>query len=360
MQKRSHPSLTILGLIIALLAVLTIAAGPQAQRAITDMLGRRVMVSDPLQRVALLGGPTGQVAYILGVQDRLCAVTASLKSSPLVRGMDPRIRTMPGPRTTAGNINIEALIASDPQLVIAGGIDGEIVLRKTRIPVAFLDDNMGQSFENLKKEIRFYAHVFQTPARAEQYIAYLDMTLALVRSRLSAIPPERRALVFNGYGPAHLVTLGGDTFMQERLAAAGCRNAAEKIGTTGKREGLHTGLGEVSMEQVLGWDPDVLVIDSGTPQAIYADPRWKALRAVRLRRVFRQPSGVFIWDRPTAESAVLYPLWIACTAYPERFKDINLVAEVQRFYREIFGFALSDAQARKVLSGGYADMAYNG
>ncbi len=360
MHKRSNLTSMVLGLVIAVLAGLSIAAGPGNWRTITDMLGRRVVVSDPLQRVALLGGPTGQVAYILGVQDRLCAVTASLKTSPLVRGMDPRIQTIPGPRTTAGNINIEALIAADPQLVIAGGIDAEIVGRKTRIPVAYLDDNMGQSFEDLKKEIRFYAYVFQAQARGERYIAYLDKTLALLKSRLSDIPPNRRALVFNGYGPAHLVTLGGDTFMQERLTAAGCRNAAREIGTTGKREGLHTGLGEVSMEQVLGWDPDVLVIDSGTPQAVYADPRWKALRAVKQRRVFRQPSGVFIWDRPTAESAVLYPLWIACTAYPERFKDINLTTEVQRFYREVFGFRLSQTQARKVLSGGYADMAYNG
>jgi iron complex transport system substrate-binding protein len=360
MRKRPHPSLTIPGLIIVLLAVLTIAAGPNAQRAITDMLGRRIMVSDPLQRVALLGGPTGQVAYILGSQDRLCAVTASLKTSPLVRSMDPRIQTLPGPRTTAGNINIEALIAADPQLVVAGGIDGEIVQRKTRIPVAYLDDNMGQGFENLKREIRFYAQVFQAQARGERYIAYLDKTLALLKGRLSAIPPERRVLVFNGYGPAHLVTLGGDTFMQERLLAAGCRNAAEDIVTTGKREGLHTGLGEVSMEQVLGWNPDVVVIDSGTPETVYADPRWKSLRAVKQHRVFRQPSGVFIWDRPTAESAVLYPLWIACTAYPERFQDINLAAEIQRFYREVFGFSLNESQARKVLSGGYADMAYNG
>lgn len=357
----------ILGAIVGacLLPVMSSTAANQtpakpAMRTIIDMQGHALRVPDPLRRVALLGGPTGQVAYILGVQDRLCAVTTSLKSSALVRSMDPHIQTIPGPRSTAGNINIEALLAADPELVIAGSMDGAIVQKKTKIPVAFLADDMGQSFSDLKREIRFYGYVFQSSPRAERYIAYLEKTLALLKARTADIPPDKRKVVFNGYGASHLVTLGGDTFMQERIAAAGCRNAAEKIGTTGKREGLHTGLDEVSLEQVLGWNPDVLVIDAGKTEALYADPRWRAVQAIKCRQVHRQPVGVFIWDRPTAESAALYPLWLACTAYPERFKDVDLVAEIRRFYAEIFGFRLTEEQARKVLNGGYADTTYNG
>ncbi len=66
-------------------------------RTITDMKGRSFAVADPIQRIALLGGPTGQVAFILGVQDRLCAVTNTLKMSKLVREMYPNIEHLPGP-----------------------------------------------------------------------------------------------------------------------------------------------------------------------------------------------------------------------------------------------------------------------
>src|SRR5512145_2220176 len=71
-------------------------------RIITDMLGRKVEVPDPLTRVALFGGPTGQIAYLLGARNQLCAVTSSIKGSELIQAMDPSIANLPGPRSTSG------------------------------------------------------------------------------------------------------------------------------------------------------------------------------------------------------------------------------------------------------------------
>lgn len=329
-----------------------------ATRIITDMKGRQVKVPDPLNRIALFGGPTGQIAYILGARDQLCAITNSIKASELVQRMDPSIRDLPAPRTTAGHINIESLILASPQLVIAGDLDGSIVEKKTDIPVAYLESSMSHGFDLLKQEMRFYAKVFHKEDRAERYIEYLDSILGLIHSRVQDIPEHARKVVFNGYSPNHLVTLGGDTFMDQRIQAAGCGNAARGLTTGGKKEGLHVGLDEVSMEKVLVWDPDILVIDFGKPEEVYADPQWQSLKAVKTRQVFLQPVGVFIWDRPTAESAVLYPLWLAKKAYPERFEDINLLNEVKRFYGEIMDFPLTDAEADTLLNAGYG-MNYN-
>lgn len=319
-------------------------------RTFKDMLGNTVRVPVPLKRVALLGGPTGQIAYILGAREQLCAVTKSLKSSQLVQMMDPTVRMLAAPRSTSGQVNVEELIASDPQLVIAGDLDGSIVQRKTRIPVAFFGSSMNQTFEDVKEEIRFYGRAFQREARAEKYVAYLQKTIDLLKSRTKNIPRDKRKVVFNGYSANHLVTLGGDTFIQHHLELAGCRNAAESIRSSGVKQDLHTGLAEVSMEKVLGWNPDILVIDFGSPSDVFADPKWKSITAVKNKAVYRQPIGIFIWDRPTAESAVLHPLWLAKTAYPDLFRDIDMLQEVKRFYREIMSFELSDEQANAVLS----------
>ncbi|HOP40910.1 MAG TPA: ABC transporter substrate-binding protein [Geobacteraceae bacterium] len=322
-------------------------------RIITDMVGNKIKVADPLTRIALFGGPTGQLAYILGARDQLCAVTNTLKGSELLLAFDPSITKLPGPRSTSGHINIEELLLANPQLVIAGNLDGSIVQKKTSIPVAFTESSMNHDTSLLKDEIRFYASVFQKEARGEKYIAYLEKTLAFVKSRTGDIPKDQRKKVFNGYGPKHLVTLGGDTFMHERIATAGCLDATAGISTAGTKEGLHSGLSEMSMEKVLGWNPDIMVIDTGTPEEIYNDPRWKNVAAIRKRQVYKQPVGIFIWDRPTAEAAVLYPLWLAKTAYPDLFADVDLVSEVKNFYRETMTFDLSDAQARAVLNGDY-------
>jgi iron complex transport system substrate-binding protein len=346
---------------VRLWAILTIAAvfltsvspGADKTRLVTDMLGRKIVVPEPLTRVALLGGPTGQIAYVLGARSQLCAVTKSLTSSELIKLMDPTVHELVAPRSTSGQVNVEELIVADPQLVIAGDLDGSIVEKKTRIPVAYFRSDMNQSYDMVKEEIRFYGSVFGKQARAEKYIDYLQKTIELVRSRTKDIPKNKRKAVFNGYSSNHLVTLGGDTFIQQRLELAGCRNAAESIRTTGLKEGMHTGLAEVSMEKVLGWNPDILVIDFGAPQDVYNDPKWKSIAAVKNRMVFRQPIGIFIWDRPTAESAVLHPLWLAKVAYPDRFADIDMVREIKRFYRDIMSFNLTDEQAKSVLEAKY-------
>lgn len=293
-------------------------------RWITDMRGRKIEIPDPITRVALLGGPTGQVAYILGARNQLCAVTSTIKASELVLAFDPTIKNLPGPRSTSGQVNIEALVASDPQLVIAGNLDGSIVEKKTSIPVAYTESNMNHGFDLLKNEIRFYADVFDKKARGEKYIAYLDRTVRFLKRRTKSIPESRRKKVFNGYGHSHLVTLGGDTFMHERIVTSGCIDAASDVNTAGSKEGLHSGLSEMSMEKVLGWNPDILVIDSGNPADLFNDTRWKNIKAVRNRQVFKQPIGVFIWDRPTAEAAVLYPLWLAKMAYRKYLRTWTL------------------------------------
>lgn len=322
-------------------------------RTITDMRNRRVDIADPLERIALLGGPTGQIAFILGVQDKLCAVTNTLRMSTLVREVYPKIVHLPGPRTAAGQINIEELIQSNPQLVVATEIDGDIVTAKTRLPVAFLDDSMGEGIGDIKKEIRFYAYLFNTMDRAENYIRHLEALLSLVRQKTEGIPEDMKKNVFQGYSPSHLVTLGGDTFMQERIEIAGCKNAAAEITTIGKRTGLHSGLGEVSMEQVIQWDPDLLVINHGSLNELERHPQWKNIKAVKNGQVFSQPAGIFIFNRPTAESAAVFPLWLAAKAYPERFADIDIKAVIKQFYMDVMQIDISDAQAESVLDGSY-------
>lgn len=169
-------------------------------RVFSDMLGNRIEVPDPLTRVALLGGPTGQIAYILGARNQLCAVTKSLKTSELINLMDPSVKSLAAPRTTSGQVNVEELILSDPQLVIAGDMDASIVEKKTRIPVARLKSTMNQSFDLIQEEIRFYGNAFGKEARAEKYVHYLQKTLARVQLKTKGIPKDKRKTVFNGYG----------------------------------------------------------------------------------------------------------------------------------------------------------------
>jgi len=324
------------------------------KRIITDMAGRQVEVPVVVERTAFFGGPIGQVPYILGVEDTVVATSIGSKNSQLLNIMDPGLKNVSAPRQTNGIINIEELIKSNPQFVIAGSVDGAIVEKQTTLPVVYFFDSSDGTAQQTKDEVAFIGYIYNREDRAKLYGAYMDTMLALVQSRVADIPASEQKILYNGYDPAHLITYGGDTYMQERIETAALKNAAQEINTSGVRPGIHAGLDQVSMEQVLKWNPDIVVIDYGTPEDVYKDPKWSSVKAVQNRQVYRLPNGVFVWNRPTAESAVLHPLWMAKIAYPDRFSDISMENEVKKFYREMFMYELTDEQVQKILSGAYA------
>lgn len=330
------------------------STGTAETRTITDMAGNQVEIPKVIERTAFFGGPIGQVPYILGVQDTIVATSIGSKNSQLLNIMDPNLKNIASPRQTNGIINIEELIKSDPQFLLAGNVDGEIVEKQTTIPVVYFFENSEGTAEQTKNEVKFVGSIYGKDDRAEVYSTYMDKILNLVKSRVANIPEADRKVLFNGYDANHLITYGGDSYMEERIETAGMKNAANEVNTSGVRPGIHAGLDEISMEQVLKWNPDIVVIDTGSPEDVYNDPKWASIKAVQNQQVYRLPNGVFVWNRPTAESAVLHPLWMAKTAYPDLFSDISMKDEIKNFYKEIFMYDLTDEQVDKIMAGEYA------
>lgn len=323
-------------------------------RTIVDMLGNTVTIPKNIERVAIFGGPMGQIPHILGVQDKLCAVSKGHQKSELFNRLDPRIKTLPAPRAVNGVISIEELLSSNPQFVIAGDIDGEIVEKNTDLTVVYFNSGSGGDFKETKAEITFFGELFERPERAKKYCDYLDDRIKFLNERLADIPEDEKLVIYNGFDTSHLVTYGGGSYMEERIETAGCINAAGNVSTEGKKEGIHAGLDQMSREQIIAWNPDIIIIDAGSPEELYKDPQWASISAVKNKRVYRQPNSLFIWNRPSAESAVLHTLWMATIAYPDRFEDYDYRAEIKKFYHEIFEFDLTEEEVDKILSGEYA------
>jgi len=72
------------------------------------------------------------------------------------------------------------------------------------------------------------------------------------------------------------------------------------------------GLTEKTLEQLLAWNTDVLILGGTVEQVerIRSDPRWQQMRAVSTRRVYLNPKGVVTWDRYGPEE-VLQIQWAA-------------------------------------------------
>jgi iron complex transport system substrate-binding protein len=177
---------------------------------------------------------------------------------------------------------------------------------------------------------------------AEVLAGYSEHTLATISSRIAGVPKEQRPRVYLARGPRGLETgLGGSITVEtvELLA----RNVA------GATRG---GLGNVSIEQVLVWNPDVIVtIDRDFAAKVYDDPAWATVAAVRARRVHLAPHLPFGWvDFPPSVNRLIGLWWLAKILYPSLFPE-NLNLLTREFYQKFYHVQVTDQQIDRVLAG---------
>lgn len=307
------------------------------------------MIPEPkdIKRVAVLTSPQVLAAYVVGVQDKLCGVTNAVKKWDMLNMFDPHLKKVPAVRAQMSEVNIEALLQADPDIVIGSEQDMDKVDKSAKLTtLRIYSAQVNGSINQTKEEIRFFGLVFNKQEKSEQYVSYLDNILSLIKFSLADIPADKRLKVFMGYNADHLTTYGAGTFMDDWIKAAGCINAAGAVSGLGGKEG---GQVIISMEQVLSWDPDIIIIDNGNPDDLLNNPPWSKLKACQNKKVYRLPVGLFIWNRASCEAAVMVPQWLAVTAYPDKLNFMNINNRVREFYSRIFGFQLTDHLIHNIL-----------
>jgi iron complex transport system substrate-binding protein len=112
------------------------------------------------------------------------------------------------------------------------------------------------------------------------------------------------------------------------------------------------GMTEVSMEQVIRWDPEVIL--AGDPQfyaTVRTDPLWQEITAVKTGRVYLIPRTAFCWfDRPPGINRIVGIPWTARTLYPDLFQDMDLVSLVREYHEIFLHVSLSDDQIHQILN----------
>jgi iron complex transport system substrate-binding protein len=332
----------ILGTSSALLA-------PRAARAatVTDSAGRAVTIPARVTRVFPAGPPAAIMLYTLAPDLLLGWPRANRAEECEFMLPDVCRRAEVGRITGRGNTaNLEVVLALKPDLVIdVGAINPTFVSLATRvqeqtgIPYALLDGR----FDATAAGYRALGQLTHRRSEAEALARYTDETLAAIRQRVAAIPAARRPRVYYARGPRGLETALGGSINVETIEFLGAHNVA------GERKG---GLAVVSIEQVLLWNPDVIVtIDRDFAASVRSDPLWTPIAAVRAGRVHLSPKLPFGWvDFPPAVNRLIGLWWLAKILYPEQFPE-DIRALTRDFYRRFYHVALSDEQIARVLAG---------
>lgn len=256
-----------------------------------------------------------------------------------------------------GEINRESLLLADVQLVLSisavalteqNKTEAEELQGQTNIPCVCIDG----SFQCVGSCYRMLGDIMGLPDRAEELATYCEDVYDRVTQAVSGLTEDRKVSMYYAEGPDGLQT--EPDVSQHALAfyVAGARNVAAVPENEGQ------GMSNVSLEQVLAWDPEVIVawdlkVRGGADQIIRTDPNWSTIRAVRDGRVYTMPNVPFAWcDRPPGVQRFLGIQWIANMLYPDLY-DIDMVEVAKEFYSTLFWCDITDDQAKEILGNSY-------
>jgi iron complex transport system substrate-binding protein len=109
----------------------------------------------------------------------------------------------------------------------------------------------------------------------------------------------------------------------------------------------------VDLEAIVKWDPEVIVASvNETADDLLNDPALATVSAVKNKRVFKCPQGIFLWSARSGEGALM-ALWLGVTLYPDLFVDIDIRAEVKSFFLDYYNYRLTESETDDVLAGRY-------
>ena len=207
------------------------------------------------------------------------------------------------------------------------------------IPYALLDGR----FDAVVALYRKLGELTRRPDQAEVYARYADETLKTIKSRVDAVPEAQRPRVYYGRGLNGLETGLGGSINVETIEFLGAHNvAAERRG----------GMATVSVEQVLAWNPDVIItIEPAFAATVKTDPVWAPIKAVQTARIYLSPRLPFGWvDFPPSVNRLIGLWWLSKAFYPDKFPE-DLRPLTREFYQRFYHMTPSDEQIDNVLSG---------
>ena len=323
-------------------------------REITDMAGRKVTVPTAENIESVFStGPVAAIFLYMVAPDKLLGWNYELndveKSIILDKYQDL-------PNFGMGDaVNYEAVIAANPTIAINSGkindamvSDCDALSESLGIPVVAVDNELNNSAE----AFRFMGELLGVEDHAEELAQYAEQIFTDINA-LSDIPEEKKVSVYFGNGEDSLETAPRGSQHAQILDAINAVNVADLELGDGSRV-------QISAEQLLAWDPDVIVVN-GEPKAdksgssaaedILSNPDYASLKAVQDQKVYGTPNAPFSWvDRPAGPNRLIGMRWFSALIYPEYIKcDIN--EEIHKFFDLFYHVDLSDEQLENVLKG---------
>ena len=311
-------------------------------RPFTDSLGRTVTLPAEIEKIAV-SGPLAQV-YVFPLCPELFAGFAVPFSEEALRYVPEEYRSLPllgqlyGGK---GTMDLEALLAAVPDVVIdvgeaKDGMAEELDALAEQVGIPFV--HIEATTLTAAAAYRVLGELTGRTEKAEALALWCEETLQNVTDIMAAVDADgaRKSVVYC-LGDKGLNVLAEGSYHAETINFVS-RNAAVLPDAVAAGSG-----NEVDPEQLLLWDPEVLIF---APDTVYdtvgTDTMWAQLDAVKNGAYYETPFGPYGWlASPPSVQRYLGLVWLTALLYPD-YVNYNLQELVTEYYDLFYGFELTD------------------
>ena len=252
---------------------------------LTDGLGREVVLDGPAQRIVSLAPSNTEILYALGAGDQVIGRDE-------ISDYPPEALDVASIGSTYGELNTEAILALEPDLVLAATIttpEQVQALEALDVPLYLLPNPM--TFDELFDNLLAVGELTGTQTQAQALVEDLQTRVTEVVDKTDGVEPVAVFYEVDGTDPTAPWTTGAGTFQDVLIAMAGGQNVAAEI----------AGWGQISLEELVTRDPEVIIFGEGpwiptTVESLSERTGWAEIAAVEQERVYGLETN---WvDRP--------------------------------------------------------------
>lgn len=336
-------------LFLLMIFLLSLSFTTQAERTFTDQIGREVKVPDKVDRIVVLQHQTLNLLVQMNATDKIVGVMSNWKQQ--LGSNYARLAPELVSKASLGDlthVDAEKLVALHPQVVFVTNyapqemIDKISSLRIPAVAISLRHDDEGEKnklnptmadeeqayVKGLYEGIMLIGNIINKPEEAKALIKATENGRNIVSERLQNLPEEKRIRAY--MANPELTTYGSGKYTGLMMKHAGAVNVAAST---------IKGFKQVSMEQVIAWNPQVIFVQNryhGVVNEIRSNPQWQVIDAVKNHRVYLMPEYAKAWGYPMPEAMGIGELWMAKKLYPEKFNDVDMHKIANDWYRKFY------------------------
>ncbi|MFA9463930.1 MAG: ABC transporter substrate-binding protein [Velocimicrobium sp.] len=318
------------------------AENDSTTKTFTDSAGREVEIPTDITRIACSGSLAQIVLFALAPQMLVGLSGEWDPSAEQYINADYYNLSVLGQFYGKGDLNLEEVVKVDPQIIIDVGESKDTIVEdmdgieeQVGIPTVHIEATtatMGETY-------RILGELLGRQEEAEELAIYCDEVYKNTQDIMSKVGEDGLVKILYCTGEDGLNVIAKGSFHAEVIDMLSDNQAiVDEISNMG------TG-NPVDMEQLLMWNPDVILFAPGSIYSAIADNEdWQQLTAIKNGTYYEVPNGPYNWmGAPPSVNRYMGMIWMSQLLYPE-VANYNMYDETAKYYQLFYHTELSQDQ----------------